>query len=834
MGARHASLLLTFCALAGPAVAGTVLYDFEVASEGPAWHDERGTANRNLPVTRVERFATSGRTALCFKSPKYQAGLAEWPAVESDLRVTDWSAYDRLVWDVTNPTAYPQKLYVFLTDAAHATRDGLMYPMDLPPYSYHGATIDLARLKAHGLALDKMHHLHWFTERPVGDMEVYLDQVALLKPGEARPEPPAEYLRQFGALQNQNLSAMRQSLAEASARLAARAGGQPAILDWVRRQVAGCEAEVDRLAELIRTGSREVLRVDQISRHIEQSIARLDSLVDLRLSFERERTKVQVDRNLRNDVVVGFASSMEKVLPRGAAPKLRMNRRAYLSLARNEKESLQVVVLPCEAAARRVQVRVSDLAGQAGAVLPASRIDAAPVGYVETKAIPPYGSSHVGWWPDPILFHQTSADVAAGDAQSFWVRVRAPKDQAAGHYQGKLEVLADGRPLYAFDLAVEVYPFAVPSRSPLDMAITWWPNDFGPDGKGGWREAPYHDPSWQQHKLEWADFLADYYITMDSLYSYANCGPDFTVLTHLHQQGRLGRFNLGYYAAMPDKPAEQDAWKADIRKRITPLYQKAKELGLLDHAYIYGCDENPAELFPAVERAAAFLKQEYPGAFVLTTTYDHSFGTSSPLKSMDGFCPLTPSYKLDLAQRVRATGKQVWWYICCGPHHPHANMFVEYPAIDARVLMGAQTAKYRPDGFLYYQTALWGGDPIKTGPFTNWEPRSWTTYHGDGSWTCVREGGHPVATIRLENFRDGLEDYAYARLLERLVRQVEASPQAAAKAAWLAEAKRLLAVPEAVVTSMTQYTSDPAAIYRWRRGLAEAIMRAGVAVDDQP
>jgi Glycoside hydrolase 123, catalytic domain len=103
-------------------------------------------------------------------------------------------------------------------------------------------------------------------------------------------------------------------------------------------------------------------------------------------------------------------------------------------------------------------------------------------------------------------------------------------------------------------------------------------------------------------------------------------------------------------------------------------------------------------------------------------------------------------------------------------------MFIEYPAIDGRLLMGAMTAKERPDGFLYYQISIWNSrKPITSGPFTDWEPRSWTTYHGDGSWTCVGPEGRPVPTIRLENFRDGLEDYAYAVILEEIIHRREAS-----------------------------------------------------------
>ena len=59
------------------------------------------------------------------------------------------------------------------------------------------------------------------------------------------------------------------------------------------------------------------------------------------------------------------------------------------------------------------------------------------------------------------------------------------------------------------------------------------------DAQAEWRKtADYPVNAWKKHRLRWADFLADYYITYDSLYHSGM--PDFEVLSHLDQQGRLG------------------------------------------------------------------------------------------------------------------------------------------------------------------------------------------------------------------------------------------------------------------------------------------------------
>jgi hypothetical protein len=270
---------------------------------------------------------------------------------------------------------------------------------------------------------------------------------------------------------------------------------------------------------------------------------------------------------------------------------------------------------------------------------------------------------------------------------------------------------------------------------------------------------------------------------------------------------------------------------------VADIYGQAKRHGIADKAYLYGFDERTREHFPMLQRIAAGLKKRFPELLLMTTSYDHSFGLESGVTDMGAWVPLTPRYDPVKAARVRQRGTQVWWYICCSPHHPYANWFIEYPAIETRLLMGAMAAKYRPDGFLYYAITRWPNNnkPIEAGPFTAWNPASYKTYNGDGSILCPGPGGRPLATIRLENFRDGLEDYAYVRILEATIN----AKQSASKTgwtdrdkAWVREARSLLSVPQELVKDMSHFTNDPQAVYRYRRRVARAICNAGIAPAD--
>lgn len=65
--------------------------------------------------------------------------------------------------------------------------------------------------------------------------------------------------------------------------------------------------------------------------------------------------------------------------------------------------------------------------------------------------------------------------------------------------------------------------------------------------------------------------------------------------------------------------------------------------------------------------------------------------------------------------------------------------------------------------------------------------RTTATDRGLASDRAVRPS--PLATIRLENFPDGLEDYAYFRILEGTVAKVEASADLRAqRGEWLTQA----------------------------------------------
>lgn len=726
----------------------------------------------------AETLTPTGDWAFRFKVTKpWNGELPQWPSVNLKPAISDWSEYDRLVIDVYNDSVGGDALSMFISGPHGRIQNGLSArSLSLSDFGYNRWVVPLARHWPSTCKSNDIGRVHLFMSTP-NSADIYVSGFYLLKPGETAPEVSEKFMKEKIEPARIRAEAVRRERRRSS----------------MEKFVASCRAA-----------------------------------------------------GQKGDVCwVGKATSMDKVMPRNNFDVAGADAFS-LKLARGEYESLQVLVMPAEGDLEDVSVEVSDLKRERAGfadwlrsrdTLPSSAFKSSPVGYSRTVNPAPYRSgcnvatnlpggyyrkavpSIVGWHPDTVLDYLDRAAVKGDDLQSFWVRLKCPGDQRAGIYRGVLRVSGRGW-RKEFPLSVRVYGFSVPAKSPLPMAITFGPGpslQFADAEQLKLADKLRKDPlspinQWKKHEALWGDFLADYYITMDSLYHRGNT-VRWDVLKKLQGEGRLGLFNLGYW----DYPRSLDGeskkkWIDAVKKRFRPNYEKAKELGLFPHAYLYGCDEVHSNHFASIKWAIAQLKREFPGVPIFTTAYDRGFGMGTPLSQMDWFTPTTDMYEKDL-ERIpasRAAGHQVWWYIACGQQAPRANLFVEGQPVEARQLMGAQTVKYRPDGFLYYQVSIWNSHRCISGDstFTDWDPRSWTRFHGDGSWFCCGPDGTPLATLRIENFRDGLEDYAYAMEYER-------------------RTGKKCEVPAEVCRSVWQYSDDPAVIYAWRDRIAEEIERAG-------
>ena len=713
-----------------------------------------------------------------YEATGWQEGKYQWKGLGKDIaKITpnwqsDWSAYDRLSVDMFNEGGGGDKLNVFICSPETKHEDCARFTTATPDHRFKRWIIPLSAFNSH-VSVSNVTSVRFSTCWGMRQ-KLHLSNLRLLKKGEPSgggtfSEAPAD---------------------------------RPDLREAVARAFAAGEAE-------------------RAQRHDE--------------SLRRFAADCAAAGAASGGVLFGSASPMVRVMPRDAftaspATSLRVR------LARNEKEAVQFLVAPTGGDLEDVRVSVS---GGADGRLPgksqgrdvafaASNIAVKVVGYCDMKAAPDYsyfrsdpsnGLRRVrapmtfGWYPEPILDFLGGVDIRKGDVQGFWIDVRCPKDQPAGVYGGQLTVSWRGAGCAGgsrtFPFAVRVNDFTLPPTPPVPMNISFRPSTRGPRQRADNLADDYYaneraiaaDRENTAHMArrrtwEWADFLADHYITIDYLYPAE--GPRWNELVRLKADGRLDHFNLMYWT---DR-SNNDAWFAAARKR----YEKAKELGLLDHAVFYGMDELPKAHFADGSNMVARLKREFPGVTLNTTCKDKSYGCDSPLGEMDVFIPVTAGYHAENAVRAKAAGRKVGWYVCAGGDVQMPNFFFGRQLLESRLVMGAMAVKYRPDWFLYYEIAIWDSTrPITKGPFTDWSPEAWRGWSGDGCLVACGAGGRPLSTLRLENFRDGLDDCHYARILEARGGKAE--------------------VPASLIASLTAYSDDADAYQRWRDAMADAIER---------
>ena len=516
-----------------------------------------------------------------------------------------------------------------------------------------------------------------------------------------------------------------------------------------------------------------------------------------------------------------------------------------LSAARGEHEAMQVVLLPLGQSLREVRVSSSDLVSASGARLAASNLTISPVGYVY-YAVPTL-------WPDVLLPNQPF-NVTAPEAQPVWVSVFVPPGAPPGDYTGTLTVRPRNAPTRAVPLRLHVWDFDLPQFTQLRSSFWLFPE---------WLPAP---PDTDKLTLEflrpWIDATLDSrlcpMLMVDALYTIYRepdgaLTPDFTrfdeimgyILDQRHansfrgeNQGMSGLGMMWLVDRATGKPADVNFPRANAgyrsdpqywefaRQWVSAYYDHIRAKGWMKQDYFFLIDE-PGRVTEEMAEACRFLHQVEPQIRIMCTV-----PVDAPEQdTIDIWVPLTPAYNQETADRARSSGDEVWWYVCV-ELAPYADVLLTSPAIDGRLLPW-MNFRYGSTGLLYWGVNYWAD-----GVFSR-EPGS-TRCHfarqngatGDGYLLYVdpAEPRRPLRTTRLDNLRDGVEDYDYLCLLrDRLaaLRQHGDSRQAAL----CREAEAALQIPPTVITSMTEYTKNPELLYQHRARVAELLERVDRALE---
>ena len=278
-----------------------------------------------------------------------------------------------------------------------------------------------------------------------------------------------------------------------------------------------------------------------------------------------------------------------------------------VAAARNEYESIQVVI---EAPWRPVtirEVRLSDLRGPGGAVIPASALKWERVDYVETTVQPMYFAERgLGWYPDPLM-PAGAFTVGKLSRTPVWITLKTPRDCPAGKYRGTITLVPERLPATTVPLALTVWDFALTDQTHL-RTMTWM--------SGGEIRAWYgHDWSAEGDRLHgqamrnYQDFLLEHRLGPGGEISL-----DDKSLERLIAKG-MNAFVMG--TAPNLKREQKTTYSPEFVERFTKNLRAAakslQEKGWLDRAYVYVYDEAPRSAWPEVQKIDRAIHAAAPG-----------------------------------------------------------------------------------------------------------------------------------------------------------------------------------------------------------------------------
>ena len=479
-----------------------------------------------------------------------------------------------------------------------------------------------------------------------------------------------------------------------------------------------------------------------------------------------------------NAVVVWTADSMRRVTPltfpgSGDVPL----KPIHLDLAHGECESAQMCVSVGKAIQLTdVSVEIGEFSDKDGKALN-GKVTWQRIGYV--PRMPGYHRRRHGgppgyetWLPDPLL-PPRAFKVRRASTQGVWLTVKIDRDRKCpGVYSGIVRVVAKEKCLAKVPVTIRVRNFALPEKFALPTAFSvmdGYTRSYYPhDAKRKIRQS--HDIM-LDHRLNPDDITRTEFPDIDNLKYARSRGMNRFTIVNLVPPPNDG--SSKWTPTASEKVLFSPEFYEDLKSRLSPYVERLKRAGLLEMGCLYGFDERGKSYFDGIAMLKGKLSRDFPGLPLLTTAFSYYEMTKRPQSEVpeswmapDWFCPLTSVYDAGLSDRLRKKGKQVWWYTCCSPDYPYANMaFLESPWFEGRLLLGWQTYLYRADGFLYWHVNWWNNQPLLDEGdtyFPSWSTRGYWNAHGDGVFLYPGVNGI-LPSIRLAMVRDGVEDYEWMK-----------------------------------------------------------------------
>ena len=382
----------------------------------------------------------------------------------------------------------------------------------------------------------------------------------------------------------------------------------------------------------------------------------------------------------------------------------------------------------------------------------------------------------------PPIENDFSLDV--NSAQGLFIKAKAGADAPAGLYRAVLQITgADNNVIKKAYVYAEVWDFTLPEASSAKTA-------FGMSAYHIYVGQGVSEDPGRELYTKYYEYLLDNRIN-------AWCMPFDPVTDEANEYMSDPRVNTflvagGYGGDMygGDKTGED----------VAAAYEKLSQNEEWASKAIFYLDDEPlsAAAINAVKEHQSFLDTYYPGArSIVPFPIDDDYDTSDTFDFLAQYttvlCPCSRLYPgpevqidgvinhysqalqdkygvfTDRVEKYRSEGKEIWWYTGgYSPLSPMTNIGPMNSAMENRLMFWEQY-KYDVEGYLYWSSVEWDGLGSRN--------RKQISGNAGIMVYCGKPFGisGPIACLRAEIVRDGIEDYEYLTLAEKYLGEDKAN-----------------------------------------------------------
>lgn len=524
---------------------------------------------------------------------------------------------------------------------------------------------------------------------------------------------------------------------------------------------------------------------------------------------ERGDAPVQYRIGVSDDSAdVWFAATTQKIGPDDLPPTASRDRVTF-ACARNESEAIQLVFRPKSGGT--LEAADLTLQGPGGATL-AAEVRRAHYVPIREPSRPDYirqgRSTFTGRLPDPLPMFAPVAYQPGMENVLLWFDVAVPHNAPAGVYAGNA-IIRTSTKTYNVPVELTVWDFALPDRPTCRTSLQFsrYANQF---------LFPFHKVETVEDKYaisrKYIAEMARYRVSAKAPAAAAVWRPDgpghVNSIEHLKSELpwafddlHVTAFALGHVSG-PSLPNLDEQARLEARDYYAPRAAWLKAQGYLKHSLIQIDEPRPIH-FDGVRRWIDAVRSTDAGrdikmfAFVYNADCFHDLrdvvDIMTPINN-DGGTIVSP-YAITIAPPAQDT----WFY-----YTRTAHMWIDAPGIDQR-LWAPQVWAFGGKGFAVWGINQWWDDTTVRdshhqhnpwlNPQTTWGNGSLAYFYPPSPLgeQLPQRDMTVVPSLRLLLTRDGVDDFEYAVILERLIANATGDTEQAERA--LAAMRRPFAHP---------------------------------------